>query len=637
MAAKSDTRYWYEAAEADQADLADLVVERCRAIEENQTYLYEDNLRHARMYDGRVAPHYAWGQGVVRPETNEPELTKNVIRSVIDTATALIARTRPKATVVTDGADWDVQTMARDLDNFLVGAFNVGGLYKTAPMSFRDSCIFGSGAWRLVLDGKGRDRKVCMDRVPIGDIVVDESLCLGGQEAPEIFQRRLVTIESLKRKYPKLEKQIEAVKEDQGYWTVGRAMGPDQCVLVEGWYLQDGHRRYVKAIRGQVLANEEWPFECHPFVFLHWSPPIEGFYGRGIAYALSGRQRRINAVYRFVTKCQELVSVPRVWVDAAGGPMKTQMVPEIGVIMATPGGKPPVWQIPQAVAPEIYTWLNALEQGSYEEIGISQMSASNRLPPGIESAPAQREYSYKEGQRFAPVSQRYEDAFIETAYKTVEMYAHIFKSTGDKPRMKYHERTVVQDIDWPLADKLDEDRYLIRVEASSMESLSPAGRIQATIELGQAGILFDQKELRQLLGHPDLIKSDQMANAAIDDAMNTLQALIKGEQISPYAYQDLALCTKAVRAGYIRAYWKKAPQPILDNLNRYLEEVDAKVAEAEANQKAMEAQAAAQAQAATAGMPGQPAGPAPALSTAAAQGLGAPFPTGPVPSSREGV
>lgn len=625
-------RYWWEAAEGSDDQLtADLLVERCRTIEDSQIYLYEDNIRHAKMYDGRVPPHYQWNSGIIRSDGNEPELTKNVIRSVVDTATALIARTRPKATIVTDGANWDVQMLAKDLDNFLVGAFNMGGLYKTAPMSFRDSCIFGSGAWRLSLDGDGDEKYVCMDRVPIGDIVVDESLCLGGQESPEIFQRRLVTIQYLKKKYPKLADKIEAVKEDNSYWTQGRAMGPGQCVLVEGWYIDAGKARYVKAIRGLVLANEPWPFECHPFIFLHWSPPIEGFYGKGIAYALSGRQRRINAVYRFITKCQELVSVPRVWVDAAAGPMKTQMVPEIGVVLATPGGKPPVWQIPQAVAPEIYSWLNSLEQGSYEEIGISQASASNRLPPGIESAPAQREYSYKEGQRFAPVSQRYEDAFVETAYKTIEMYAHLYKS-GVKPRVRYAERTVVHNIDWPLADELDESRYLIRVEASSMESLSPAGRIQATIELGQAGILFDQKELRSLLSHPDLIKSDQMTNAAFDDAMATYQALIKGEEISPMAYQDLALVTKVVRAGYLRAFWAKAPQSILDNLNRYLEEVDAKVAEAE-NQA--QQQAAMQAQAA--GPPGAPAGPQPALSSAAAQGLGAPFPTGPVPSSREGI
>jgi hypothetical protein len=52
-----------------------------------------------------------------------------VVRSVCDTATALIAKFRPKPTFVTDGADWDVQQMAMDLDRFMVGAYETGGLY----------------------------------------------------------------------------------------------------------------------------------------------------------------------------------------------------------------------------------------------------------------------------------------------------------------------------------------------------------------------------------------------------------------------------------------------------------------------------------------------------------------------------
>src|SRR5207247_1156049 len=82
-----------------------------------------------------------------------------------DTATALIVRSRPKASIVTDGADWKIQQQAEDLDQFLVGAYEVSGIYQVSPRSFHDSTVFGTGAWKYVPTGTGEDFKVTVERV----------------------------------------------------------------------------------------------------------------------------------------------------------------------------------------------------------------------------------------------------------------------------------------------------------------------------------------------------------------------------------------------------------------------------------------------------------------------------------------
>src|SRR5215204_2323272 len=108
---------WWE---ADDDCAADCVMESVRYVEYRQASVHEGHRRHAELVLGYVPVSFSWSptQGATRPPV---QATKNVARSVCDTASALIAKTMPKPTVVTDGADWDVATRAEDLDRFLVG------------------------------------------------------------------------------------------------------------------------------------------------------------------------------------------------------------------------------------------------------------------------------------------------------------------------------------------------------------------------------------------------------------------------------------------------------------------------------------------------------------------------------------
>jgi len=240
-----------------------------------------------------------------------------------------------------------------------------------------------------------------------------------------------------------------------------------------------------------------------------------------------------------------------------------QMSNEIGqVIMAR---RPPVFEQKQVVPPEVYRWLDELERGGYEDEGISQVSAQNQLPPGIESAPAQREYSFKEGQRFAPVSQRWENAIaVDTAYKTIAFFKHNAERTGKKPKVAWSNRTFVSQIEWPdLTDQV----FVIRPEASSLDALSPSARTQAALELAQTGWIGPQ-EGRALVAHPDLRESDELGTSGETYAKMVLKQLRKGERVVVDEYADFASLDRIVRQGRLLAIQRKAPQRIVDNMSR---------------------------------------------------------------------
>lgn len=530
-----------------------------------------------------------------------------------DTATALISKFRPKPAIVTDGADWSVQRMATDLDRFLVGAYSAGGVYPVAARAFHDSTVFGTGAWKLVPTGSGKKFRVVAEHVLIDDLIVDEDECREHLDEPvNTYHRVPMNAARLIKLYaPNADKDpvhrerkaaILAAKGKGGgaEWPGQRYVRPDRCITIEAINVDPdgGPGRRVVAVQGCVLADEEWTFPWHPFVVLWWAPPLSGFYGDGIAYRQYGRQQRITYLYRWVMRCHDLFATPRAWVDPAGGPPTLQLSNEIGsVIMSR---RPPVFQTQQVVPPEVYRWLDTLEGGAFDDEGISQATSANQLPPGLESAPAQREFSFKENSRFAPVSQRWETAVAdETARKMTAMYRAAADSADEGPEVAWADRKLRETIDWKAAN-LEEDAYQIRAEASSLESLSPSSRTQAAIELSQTGWITPA-EGRSLLGHPDLEESDRLGSAPRRYAEWVLRQLLLGKPLAVNEYADLAELHKVVQGGYLDIITRNAPKALIANLERYLEELDA--------------------------LTPQPApAPTPGISDPAAQGMPAPFP-----------
>lgn len=522
--------------------------------------------------------------------------------------------------------------MAMDLDRFMVGAYDTGDVYPVAARAFHDSTVFGTGAWKLVPTGSGKSFRVKAEHVLVDDLIVDEDECREHLEPVNVYHRVPMRADALIAKYASgtdrdslaRKAAIEAAKGRNQSWPGSRYLRPDRCVVIEAIHVDaEGKGRRVLAVEDMALADEPWTFPWHPYVILWWAPPLSGFYGDGIAYRQYGRQQRITYLYRWVQRCHDLFATPRAWVDPAGGPPTLQLSNEIGsVIMSR---RPPVFQTQAVIPPEVYRWLDALERGAFEDEGISQATAANQLPAGLESAPAQREYSFKEASRFAPVSQRWEEAVAcETAKKMVAMYRAAAESAkdDDKPVMAWSNRKLREQIDWESAS-LDDDAYQIRPEASSLEALSPSSRTQAAIELSQTGWITPE-EGRALLGHPDLEESDRIGAAPTRYAQWVFKQLMMGRPIAVNEYAHLPELKRVVQGGYLDACQRNAPQPLLENCERFLEELDTIM-----NPPMDPAMAGAQGMPPdAAGVMGPAGGPMPALADPAAQGMPLPFPGG---------
>ena len=548
-----DMSWWEKPETKEDSTLCARVFQTVEQIEKDQAAVHEANERHARLYQGYTPPGLGFHKPVLRRDYNKYLVTKNIVKSVCDTATSLVAKTRPKATFVTDGADWRVQRKAELLDMAMVGAFTKAKVHTKWQKAFRDATIFGTGVIKLIPDEVAGF--VDVERVVVDEIVVDEKEFFTRDGDPwNIYHVRIMARAALKKMFPKHAAALDdPSKQKRVQWAEHKSLSDSSIVVIEAWHRAKGggKGRHVIVTENVTLFDGNWEHDWFPFVFMHWCEPISGFYGQGLAELLCGRQMNINEIYRFIRRAQELIVVPRVFVDSANSLLKSHLTNEVGAVIPTRGGKPPTFYTPQALTQEIYRWLNGLEDGGYDEAGISTASASNRLPAGIESAPSQREYSYKEGQRFAPVSQRYEDAFIETATKMIHFYKTMNKKAGVKST--FINNNFMRQIEWKDVD-LENDQYEIRVEASSIETLSPSARMQTVIELSQTGWI-EEMEGRRLMGHPDLIASDRLNTASIRYAEWVAGQLSDGvaadELVPDGATEDILETYKHVRASYL--------------------------------------------------------------------------------------
>lgn len=589
------TPLWHELPKQGGADpdLARAVIDTVRDIERRQPFISEGNKRHARIYAGYLPSGLVSGTAPTSGMRAPFAATKALIRSVCDTATAMIVRSRPRPSFVTDGADFKVQQSAEDMDQFMIGAYRVGGLYPVAARAFHDSTIFGTGGWKLVTEGKGENFKVKYERILIDDIIVDEDECRESLTPQNLFQRTTVRTEQLIRKYASgtdaesTERRMRLLASQNANEWPGMHLPKDRTVLVEGYNLVSQRRVLVAA--GVVLEDKAWPHPFFPYEFLWWNLPITGFYGDGIAYRQFGRQERITYLHKWIQKVLDTYATPTAWVDPVGGPPTLQMSNEIGkVILAR---RPPTFPQHQIVPPEVHRWLDKLEADGFEDEGISSYMSSNQLQPGIESAPAQREATYKEGQRFAPVSQRWEDAIaVGTAEKTVALYKYHTEHGGSPPRVKWADRRLMYDIQWP---DLEADAYMIRPEASSLDALSPSARTQAALELAQTGWVTPL-EGRAMVAHPDFKESDELGTAAFTYAKWVLRKLTRLEVVLVDEKADLAVLQDVVQKGRLLAITKNAPEKVVAHLDRFLESLDAAVKQAQ--EAAMMEAAAQQAQ-----------------------------------------
>lgn len=526
-------------------------------------------------------------------------LTLNVAKALVDTAQAKITQARPRPHFSTWKGDIEKQFKAENLQLFADGIFDQTRAYELGTQVFKDACALGTGCIKIVV----KNGKPALERVLIANILVDDALC-ADQAPQELFERREMARSALVAKFPKLEKQIQALTAVDVI--SGTTHVPDNCVVFEAWKLpidDDNPGRHVIICQNCTLLDEEYTEADFPFAFIRWSTPSTGFYGTGLPQAIVGLQVRINRLLKVIAKNTDLFANLKLLLHNQSQVPSDHITSGFGDIVKWSGQVPPTYLQPQtSVAGDVYQHLEYLYQKCFQLTGLSTQTAFAQKPGGVTAAEALRALADIQSDRLAPVSIAYQDFYLDITRKLIACVRQL--AENDDLEVSTVNRSYLQKIKWSEVS-LDEDDYKIKLLGANFLGRTPAAQIQTITEYANAGVINDEQKSR-LFEHPDMQEMLAQDNSMSSLFLKQIEQIVKhGIYLGPEPFDDLALGISLYQKALMRARLDNLPEEKIQLIRDWLETAQSLL-------EAKEAQAQAQAQPAQSDQaPDQPAQPAP--------------------------
>jgi len=580
-------------------DRANAMVKAADALKEQQSERSMLNLMHARLYGNNDLSSFG-GRTYTSTmvQNSQTRIAINVVASAIDTLSSKIAKSRPRPSCQTAGGSWSMQQKAQRLNSFLEGVFYEAKIYTVAAMQFICALVFGTRALKIFLTDENR---IEIENVFIDDLFVEDVDGRNGKPR-QLFQRHLISKDVLIEQFGETKEIIEAIEGATAPEDASTEVGFDDKIEVwEGWHLKSGSKakdgKHVIAIKGCELLSEDWDHPFFPFAFMRFSKRMLGFWGKGVAEALTGIQVSINRTVKSIDEQIRRKGKGRIFVQKGSKVLPSHLTNGIADIVEYLG-LPPQIDSSNAVATEEFMYLKDLIQQAFQEVGVSQLSASMKKPSGLDAQVAIREFTDIESERFALLSQDWDQNFLNVAEIAIAL---VQKDMGSGYKVRLPNKRFIVDIDWKDIDMKRDDFILQMFPVSSLPA-HPGARYQKVKEMYQDGVI-DLATFKKLMDFPDIKAESDLGNAAMDDVACVIGYILdeaKPRYEPPDKYQNLDLLMSMALASLLYAKHHGAEEERLEMLRRLIDE-------ASAMQLAAQAAAAAPAPGAAPAAPGAPA------------------------------
>lgn len=566
----TDVRWW----KADKVDVAGALWGYRQRLEERQQDTRRIQLQNARLYGNSKL--FSLTPNSYSRQTDDTAMRLNVIAACVDALVSKISQSRPAPQFLTSGADYKLRRKTAKLNKFGKGMLHQSATYRIAPSVLRDGLVFGTGIEKLYSVGK----RIVGERVFPWELIVDLQEAFYGNPRTWV-QRKYVDRDVLLERFgggpqSKARRAILNAKPSE-FDDIGRDPTSDQLLVLEAWRLptaedtSDG--RHVIAIDGYAFLDEEWSRPRAPFAVFKWDEPLAGWWGRGVADALTPIQYEINVLLRKIQRAFALLGVPRILLDASSGVPVAHMNNDIGAILQYRAGTtPPTIVAPQTIHPEIFGHLTWLYQRAFEIVGVSQMSVAAAKPAGLDSGEALREYGDQTSERFVAAMRRWEDFHMDVVRIGLDEVREIPGFVVDVPDRDQKIELAWKDVN--LADSA----YVLQCFPEALLPQQPAGRQQRIEELVASGFLTKEVAM-ELMTFPDMEEATASVTAPRTSIRQRIDRMLDGEYISPEPF-DVAAGPQSpaitmVLAAYLEERERGCPDDVLQLLRDWMQECSA--------------------------------------------------------------
>ena len=581
---------WWEPSNTGNKKVSDAVIALVDTLLTEQRPRLDRLERHMRLYGGRnfqslKARDYHKNRSV----NTDGMVAFNGIQSVVDTVLSKVARNKPLPQFLTENGNFEERIRAKKLSRYVAGVFYDQKVYSQGSYVSMSACILGTGMFYPYRDGD----RVRVEWVFPQEVLVDDEEAFYGAPG-NVFRIKNVPRMALAAKFPDHAAAIAAAKVVSDLPTSNSSV--DHLRVIEAWHLAsspgvpDG--RHVIVVEGATLHDEVYKRVYDPFIRLHWSAPLLGWWGRGIAQELTGLQVEVNRLLIKIQKTFHLAAVPWVLLPTGANVSTADIRNDLGLIIRYAGNTPPKIQTHQTVSPEVFSHLERLTRMMFEKAGVSQMAATAQKPPGLESGIALREYNDIGDERLLLFGQAHENMYLEIAQRVVDISREIaddtkMKEGEGKLRVRAPGQRAFDNISWKDVD-LDDESYVMQVFPISSLPTSPAGRKDEVLDLLGAG-LIPHAVAMSLLDYPDLAAEENLQLAAIENINWVISEILEsGRFHPPQPFQDLELGVQRLNAAYLMAMTDGAPDKKLKLIRTWIMGAQTMLASAAASQALQE-------------------------------------------------
>jgi hypothetical protein len=568
---KATDKQWWKADLADRAGAITAVVTQ---ISDDDKLRQNQNMISMRLY-GNMNLVGANGFGSARfpsaPLSQKDRLTYNVVQSAGDTVTAKIAKNKPKPMFLTSGGSYKLQRKAKKLDRFVEGVFYENDMPHMGPRIMTDAFVLGDGYLQVL----ARDGRVAYDRTLATELLVDWKESLYGNPR-QMHRVKEYDRDVLIEMFPESEGKILMAKNYRTQINSNGESMSNQLTVAESWRLPSGKKakdgvHSINILGGDSLINEEWTKSYFPFARLMWSPRQIGYWSQGGAEQIQSIQLEINKILWTIQESYRLAGSVKLWTQIGSKLVKEHVNNSVGAIWES--DTRPEYIVPPVVPPEMYQALKDRKNDAFEQIGVSQLSASSQKPAGLDSGKALRTMNNIESERFMILGQSYEQFHLQLARMTVDCAREIDESTKGGYAVQSPNAKFVETIDWKDV-ALDDDDFIMKMFPTSSLANDPADRMQQIQEWVQAGWITP-RTAKRIQDFPDLEAVEQLENAKEDYLHLVMEKILDdGEYTAPEPFDDLQLAKSLFLDYYAYAKCNGVEEDKLEMLRNFNEQVD---------------------------------------------------------------
>lgn len=479
---------------------------KSKCLRNLRMYTYSPNLSLG-LNDSEVVGYYQAGYFDVESDTTS-SIQENIIRSVIDTLTAITAdkKVRPFFNTV-NGTFKDMQ-IAKQAQIFFDQLYEFKNVTRTVVNVFRDACIFDKGI------------------VKIGDEIEKKLPWNVFFDPKETFYGKNTKVVEKLENYParllKLNYNIDVKPSIKN-------------VTVYEYYDIVEHVHAIYVLELNKIKTERWEPDVLPYIVFYYSDPVKGSTDQSVVDTLYGIQMQIDELLAVIKDSIQMNPGVTYFVPNGSG-IKTNMLSnrtgQIITYDAMQGQPPVVTESNDIISTQFLQLLDQLKEDAYELVGISELSAQARKPTGLSSGVALESLENAEAGRHEVIINNVVRLYVDIAKRCIDIYppeSEILPPDISRSRLVW-------------ADIIEAKNQLnIQFSAATSLSKDPSTKLQQLLQLASAGVI-PQSHVGVLMELPDLQSGYNIANNGYNAVLNFIDSVIESgvvPDIPVYLPQEL--------------------------------------------------------------------------------------------------